>query len=502
MSIVNVLVRNLKDFFSSYDVVINNEIARSYATPLMYEVKDKYKELQHSFLYNYALTYATRELNKKRLTFVKFCNDKTIKDLFSNEYIAELTNDEKIEIYNRYRNNFDLEHNKQPQFITYKEKLKRFIIEHDELLNQREFINVIRNWPELNKKRDQSELYLEYYQLYYDKPETRTDIQLTPDTNIIGYKSKNKQKWLQNNSFITNNNNEEITNYFPLKTNIKKYQSHKISSRNSFIIDLMFVKNICYLIAININTRYLIAEPMNVQIINDTSAATSFREVDNENENKIRITKTKKNITSFLRAIQKVRNQVQINHLYGDGERAFVSNQVKDYYKNNNIIWHDVPRMIITDYDTITKSEPYHTSLGIIDRVIRTIRDIAWNMRISNITPNIMKIIVDQYNNAPHITLSHYAGFSVSPYMVQNDAELEEYITREIMKENYNITQSSMLKIGDKVKVYNVSDPMIKRRTRIVPGSHIITDYKNGYYTVKDSNNRSQKVTRYRLDRL
>lgn len=212
----------------------------------------------------------------------------------------------------------------------------------------------------------------------------------------------------------------------------------------------MFVKNICYLVAININTRYLVVEPMNVEMINNNDDAS------------IRVTKAKKNITKFLRALQKVRESVTIKYLYGDGERAFIGKQVKDYYDANNIVWHDVPRMTVTDYDSITKTEPQHTSLGIIDRVIRTIRDIAWNMKVKTITPTIMKSIVDQYNNAPHNTLSHYAGFPVSPTMVQNDASLEEYIIREIMKENYNITRTSLLSIGDKVKVYNLPDPMIK----------------------------------------
>ena len=179
-----------------------------------------------------------------------------------------------------------------------------------------------------------------------------------------------------------------------------------------------------------------------------------------------------------------------------------MSKKAKDYYRSQSIVWHDVPRMIVSDYDTVIKTEPQHTSLGIIDRVIRTIRDIGWNMNVKIITPPIMKSIVEQYNNAPHNTLSHYAGFPVTPLMVQNDRRLEEYITREIMKENYNINRSSMLRIGDKVKVYNVKDPMIKRRTMIVPGEHRITGYKNGYYKVRDSNGKTQKVPRFRLDKL
>ena len=86
--------------------------------------------------------------------------------------------------------------------------------------------------------------------------------------------------------------------------------------------------------------------------------------------------------------------------------------------------------------------------------------------------------------------------------MAQNDEKLEEYIVREIMKENYNIMKSGMLKVGDKVKVYNVGDSMIKRRTMIVPGDHRITKHKNGFYNVRDEKGHTQNVPRYRISLL
>lgn len=79
-----------------------------------------------------------------------------------------------------------------------------------------------------------------------------------------------------------------------------------------------------------------------------------------------------------------------------------------------------------------------------------------------------MESIVDQYSNALYNTLYHYTCFPVTPTMIQNDAALEKYITHEIMKKKHNITRSSLLHVGEKVKVYNFPDPMIKRRTMIV----------------------------------
>ena len=57
------------------------------------------------------------------------------------------------------------------------------------------------------------------------------------------------------------------------------------------------------------------------------------------------------------------------------------------------------------------KKDPMHSSLGIIDRVIRTLRDMAYNIKADVITPEIMEELVSQYNNAPHKTLLKLAGY-------------------------------------------------------------------------------------------
>ena len=137
------------------------------------------------------------------------------------------------------------------------------------------------------------------------------------------------------------------------------------------------------------------------------------------------------------------------------------------------------------------KSEPLHSSLGLIDRVIRTIRDMAYNMEVEIITPDVMAEILKQYNHAPHKTLSKYAGFDVSPYMAQTNPDLEEFIVRRISAENYRIQSqpSFKLKPGTKVKVYNENSAMMKRRSKIQPGEYYVEEFKDGLYTVCKSKN-------------
>ena len=148
------------------------------------------------------------------------------------------------------------------------------------------------------------------------------------------------------------------------------------------------------------------------------------------------------------------------------------------------------------------KTDPMHGSLGILDRVIRTLRDMAYNMQVGIIKPGIMKELVNQYNNAPHKTLSKYAGMEVTPKMVQDDKELEEFIVRRICQQNYEIMHRPGFKLdeGTSVKVYNEKDSMMKRRSIIQPGRFTVKGFKNGLYQVADANNKIQLIPRYKID--
>uniref|UniRef100_UPI0025A4FF83 hypothetical protein n=1 Tax=Bacteroides acidifaciens TaxID=85831 RepID=UPI0025A4FF83 len=151
------------------------------------------------------------------------------------------------------------------------------------------------------------------------------------------------------------------------------------------------------------------------------------------------------------------------------------------------------------------KTDPMHGSLGIIDRVIRTIRDMAYNMQEGIITPSVMDEIVNQYNNAPHQTLSKYAGFKVSPKMVQEDPDLEEFIVKRISQENFKIMSQPgfHLEPNTSVKLYNEHDSLMKRRSIIQPGEFKVIGKENGLFKVEgklNGKNETQLLPRYLLD--
>ena len=412
------------------------------------------------------------------------------------KWLKDLTQADFDRIYTEYENVYLEQHPEQMQQIarqdTYMDKMKRFVIEHanDELPTLQQFINISSGWGTNGLSLERN--YDTFKRLYFQQPGTTIAYTEQPFTGLIGFKGKNKVAAIKALQPTLKETTTQV-NSFPLKQN-KKYQLHKVAARYSYLIDLMFSGKLTYLVAININTRYLYVQLTNT-VINPATGSYS---------------RSSKTTFLFLKALQQLmKSGMKVKHLSGDGESAFNSIEAKQaFYEIYGIDFTPVKRQVMGAYPDYMKDEqkqvktdPLHGSLGIIDRVIRTIRDMAYNMHVGNITPRIMTEIVRQYNNAPHKTLSKYAGFPVSPKMAQEDPALEEYIVRRICQENYNIMSSNGFNIpkGTKVKVYNETDKMLKRRSINQPGEFTVDGFNRGLYKVVSKNNTIQWLPRFRL---
>ena len=301
---------------------------------------------------------------------------------------------------------------------------------------------------------------------------------------------------------------DETINSFPLKKNLKRYGLHMVALPYRYLADLMFENmTYCYLVMININTRKL-------WVIQTNFAKPTEDDLQNlsDEELKKKIREGMKSSESIINAMNQLMKQgMKIKYIRGDGESAFNSQLTKGFYDRNNIIpCFNVPRIKTTfpsfmnDYNMVKKqkTEPNHSSLAIIDRVIRTLREMAYNMQIRLITPDIMKQLVYLYNNSPHSTLSKYAGQLVSPNDVDNDPELEDFITRRIKQENYTIMNSPGFDLskGANVDIYNVDSSMAKRRTLKQTGKYKVTGRKGVMFEVTDDKTgEKQIVPRYKL---
>ncbi len=284
-------------------------------------------------------------------------------------------------------------------------------------------------------------------------------------------------------------------NSFPLKENKKRYSLRVVAPVGTYIMDLMFVSGFVYLIAINVNTRKAYAKE------------TSIYESDEEAKEILVDKAGGKTIKQIKEALIYLMSYTDFrpNIIRGDGEKAFNAKSMLIWFRQQHINFIPVRRLMLNDtaphegsVKDKFKSDPSHGSLSIIDRFIRTLRDMAFNAKIKNITPDVMKMLIKNYNIAPHKHLSKYIGENTSPNDM--DEEKEKYLIRRLCQENYNIRNGYgyMLPKGTKVDVYNEKDVMFKRRSLIKYGDFEVVDYKGGLYKV-DNGIKNEWIPRYML---
>ena len=406
--------------------------------------------------------------------------------------LPPLTTEQIQELYDYYSESWDVlrvpdvrpKHQRDKPIKT---RIKEFVHTHpEELLSPEEFKRIIKDW---NRNISEKEAYDYYQNEFFSLPGVTVPINEPRNVESLGFKDKGKYKFGTRSYEINPVIKETITNRFPLKDNIKKYSLHKVGPRGAYMIDFMFHKKYVYLVAININTRYAMVEMTNVS-------------ASNENESQERVlSKDAKTTSSYLRALKKMIDDVKfmnpIRHLTGDGESAFKSNLAMKFYEQYNITFHPVSRMKI---EGKKGTDPLHSSLGLVDRLIRTIRDMIFNAELE-MTPLAIKEMIRQYNNAPHRTLSQYIGFDVSPLMVQRDKDKEEYIVMKINKENIQTRMRNdfNIPVGSNVKVYNEKDVMGKRRVIAREGEVV---GRNGVMYKVKTNLGIEIMPRYKIQTL
>lgn len=278
--------------------------------------------------------------------------------------------------------------------------------------------------------------------------------------------------------------------YFNLRKQIKKYQ-FKTYSRipGGFIGDIFFNKSkFACLLLININTRKAYAYALNnVEIKPIGSQKNDY----GSREYAITYSTTNKKTTSnLINVFNKFLNDInhEITSLRFDNESAVKSKQFQTMLRNNKIKF--VPVV-----------EGSHTSLSLIDRLCRTIRDISYNMGIKILNQDSINKVLNVYNNMYHSSLSKMLGKKITPNEVNNSPELEQQII------NYCIDYNKQLKVlhpeielevGQICKVYQPFDKFKKRRRLLKKDYYKIVNKTGNIYTVQNvRNNKKIDVPRY-----
>ena len=259
----------------------------------------------------------------------------------------------------------------------------------------------------------------------------------------------------------------------------RKLMKHFYGPRFSFVIDYMFAGKFAYLIAINMNTRKAFAFP--VQKIQETN---DFWKVPKN---------VKETAEEAIKTLQKLLNETNgnVRFLHSDQEQIWKSEEWKKFLKNNNIehIFY-VKNSFNNIIETHDKSRGNHSTTSLVDRLIRTLRLMAYNLtNKSQIDPDMMKYLIDEYNNSPHSTLTKYLKKPTCPNEVDSNVMLEQEFVKELMVENMFVKARPQYQVRKYVRVYNNAHDMDKVKPKLLPGKWEVVGSNNGLLKLKQGKN-------------
>jgi hypothetical protein len=273
-------------------------------------------------------------------------------------------------------------------------------------------------------------------------------------------------------------------NNFNVKQSKKDYSLRTFSRiPHSYIGDIFFQgRDIAFLLLININTRYAYAYRLgkvDEKVVHNVD--------ENQDEHEVTyVTKGQKTIGSLKKAFNKHLETHSINLLRFDGERAINSEGFERYLRSKNIKY--APSIPGT-----------HTSLSLIDRLCRTIRDIAFNLNIDIIpSQTTMNKILKYYNEARHEGLTNIIFKShpelkskysfISPSIMEHNPELEKIYIKECIKYNFYISTQPDYELNknDIVKVVSTVGKLGKKRTILDKDDYKIIKQSGNIYELKN----------------
>ena len=218
-----------------------------------------------------------------------------------------------------------------------------------------------------------------------------------------------------------------------------------------------------YLVLLNVNTRYGHAIP----IMNKSKEAINDA------------------ITTFIAT-------TPVKSIVSDDEPAFTSKLVLDTLTSNGISLR-----IITDHR--------HTALGLIDRFIRSLRDMntptpksqhqSDHPKYRDFSTRRMAKLLDIYNHTVHFATGH------TPQQMSDDDQLEkEYIARRLYdRERRRMQVDFELQPGTFVRYILPKEPHVKRRYRVSPEAYKISHRDGNAYVLIARDGTVKTVSRWQI---
>ena len=180
-----------------------------------------------------------------------------------------------------------------------------------------------------------------------------------------------------------------------------------------------------------------------------------------------------KGAKEVLHALQQFIKVVpEVYSITSDQDAAYLSNDVLDFMKTNNIIYR-------------TTEDNNHNVLGIINRFMRTIRDLVGENRY--IEEDEMRNLIDAYNNSPHGSLDYKAPNDITEKFEK------KYIEKKSQNNPYDF------KPNDKVRIVQAKEPLAKNRNRVSKNAYVVDSKAGNQFIVKSKDESIDKLPGYRL---
>lgn len=376
-----------------------------------------------------------------------------------------------------------------------KDDFRNFLINvykrHNDLYLKAKYIEDNLDNPDVNNiiiaERTIDEWFGSYIQIYggfnYQNPQQQ---QVTYNYDPIDYDELVKK--------IEVDDKLKATNSFDLKFNKKFYGLHHVAFPGTYQIDLMFsgTGNNCFLVAIEVNTRYLYVTRTNIEATKEDFFGNKTTSVE------------KKSTLAVYLAMEKLFDQGwKPSIIKSDSEAAFNSEFIVNrVYDKRKIIHKTVFRTTKMD----GKTAPMHTSLAIVDRVIRTIKQRFANRGhvLGDLPAKEVYKFVDHYNNKKHKTLSSIFKKPTTPKQVHDDIKLELGVIRNRIALNNKIKANTdwQLPKDTIVKVYIDKDNHEKRPRQTKLSKYKVLGNIDNIYTIQNlSTNEKELTSRIKIAR-
>jgi hypothetical protein len=241
----------------------------------------------------------------------------------------------------------------------------------------------------------------------------------------------------------------------PKDTLPKDMREHMDKAYTNYIggwqMDLFVNKRKYHLMCIEINNRYIYM-----------SSEFSFKDTD-----------------TVLPQIKTFVDKFHPVSLFCDNESSFVDKRTVEY-----LISEDIKLKVITEQN--------HSSLGILNRACRTLRDM---LKDNDFTSEQLLRVVKIYNHSIH------SSIGVHPALMLRNPDLEEaYISQTVISEYHRKENlDDELQPGTRVRFVVERKMGTKTRHKITPEFYVVTGREGHNYTIQSANVSSKSLPRYRL---